>query len=327
MGFVETDHRVQPGLPTLQIAVLIPCFDEAAAIGTVVRDFRIALPTAEIYVYDNNSKDGTTEEASRAGAITRHEPRQGKGFVVRRMFADVEADIYLMVDGDGTYDAASGPRLVEALVEGRLDMVNAARVESADANAYRPGHKAGNRILSNGVATLFGAGFVDMLSGYRVFSRRFVKTFPATSGGFEIETELTVHALELELPCAEIATPFRDRPKGSESKLQTYRDGLRILWMILKLTKRERPVILFGAVAILLSLFAVVLMMPVLQTYFETGFVPRFPTLITSIGLLTLSVISLACGLILDTVTCGRREAKRLAYLSQSWFRSDVEPT
>ncbi len=313
-------------LPTLsksqKIAVLIPCYDEAAAIAAVVQDFRRALPTADVYVYDNNSRDATVEEAQKAGAITRHETRQGKGFVVRRMFADVEADIYIMVDGDGTYDAASAPRLVTTLIERGLDMVNAARAEPEVESAYRPGHKTGNMLLSRSVRMLFGEGFADMLSGYRVFSRRFVKTFPATSGGFEIETELTIHALELEIPFTEVATPFRERRAGSTSKLRTFHDGFRILWMILKLTKRERPVHLFGSAAALFLVIAVTLMVPVMQTYLQTGLVPRFPTLIASLGLITLSLVSLVSGLILDTVTCGRREVKRLAYLSQSRFRS-----
>lgn len=319
----EADTYVSPLSKSPKIAVLIPCRDEAAAIGTVVQDFRRALPMADIYVYDNNSRDSTVEEAKKAGAITRAETRQGKGYVVRRMFADIDADIYIMVDGDGTYDAASAPRLVATLIESGLDMVNASRAEPEADAAYRPGHKTGNILLSRSVGTLFGNGFADMLSGYRVFSRRFVKTFPAISGGFEIETELTVHALELQIPFVEISTPFRERPAGSASKLRTFHDGFRILWMILKLIKRDRPVLLFGSAAALLMVIAITLMVPVMQTYLQTGLVPRFPTLMASLGLVILSLLSLACGLILDTVTCGRREAKRLAYLSQSRFRPD----
>ena len=310
------DRGLAPASASPEIAVLIPCFNEGVSIGTVVREFRDALPDAAIYVYDNNSSDDTVAQARKAGAIVRRERRQGKGFVVRRMFADVEADIYLMVDGDDTYDAAIAPDLVALLLEEQLDMVNAARVERAGSGAYRFGHKAGNRLLTSCVRVLFGTGFRDMLSGYRVFSRRFVKSFPVTSSGFEVETELTVHTLELEMPFAEVPTDFCDRPAGSMSKLHTISDGVRILWTICKLAKRERPILLFGASAVFLMLVAAILMLPIVATYLETGLVPRFPTLFIAVGLMIISLLSLTCGLILDTVTCGRREMKRLAYLS-----------
>ncbi len=299
-----------------KLAVVIPCFNEATSIAKVVRDFREALPSATIYVYDNNSSDCTVEEAKKAGALVRRERRQGKGFVVRRMFADVEADIYVMVDGDDTYDASRATEMVQLLIDEQLDMVNGARYEVAGERAYRFGHAFGNKLLTACVRTIFGAGFNDMLSGYRVFSRRFVKSFPVTSAGFEIETELTVHTLELQLPFAELETRLQDRQDGSHSKLNTVSDGLLILWTIFKLTKRERPTLLFGTTAVLLGIVATILMVPVLVTYFESGLVPRFPTLFLAIGLLICGLLSLACGLILDTVTCGRREMKRLAYLT-----------
>jgi glycosyltransferase involved in cell wall biosynthesis len=298
------------------IAALIPCHNEASSIGAVVGELRAALPSARIFVYDNNSTDDTAAEAAKAGALVRHETRQGKGFVVRRFFADVEADIYLMIDGDGTYDASSAGKLVSLLQAEGLDMVNGARLEPEDHSAYRPAHKLGNRLLSTSVSILFGTGIRDMLSGYRVFSRRFVKTFPAASTGFEIETELTVHALALELPMAEVETAFYNRTPGSASKLRTFHDGFRIARTILKLLRRERPTFLFGLAALFLFAVATVLAIPVARTYLETGLVPRFPSLIASIGLTIISLLSLTCGLILDSVTAGRREAKRLAYLT-----------
>jgi len=297
------------------VAVLIPCYNEEAAIGRVVRDFRAALPDAVIYVYDNNSRDHTAAAAAEAGAVVRFEPLQGKGNVVRRMFADIEADVYVMVDGDDTYDAASAPLLVNRLLEGQLDMVNAARVTEVQA-AYRPGHRLGNKMLTSLVAFFFGKRTADMLSGYRVFSRRFVKSFPALAGGFEIETELTVHALELRMPIMEVATPYKDRPAGSVSKLSTYRDGFRILFMIGKLVKEERPLESFAITAGVLALVSVILAVPIFTTFLETGLVPRFPTAILSTGLMIMAFLAIACGLILETVTRGRREMKRLAYLS-----------
>lgn len=307
-----TDTRVQEARP--RVAVLIPCYNEEAAIGKVVTDFKAALPGATIHVYDNNSKDRTVEVAAAAGAVVRREPLQGKGNVVRRMFADIDADVYVMVDGDDTYHAASAPALVQRLVDEKLDMVNGARVTEIEA-AYRPGHRFGNVLLTSLVTMVFGRRTNDMLSGYRVFSRRFVKSFPALAGGFETETELTVHALELRMPIAEVETPYKDRPPGSVSKLSTYKDGFRILWMITRLVKEERPMQFFGAAAIALALVALALGIPVVVTFMTTGLVPRLPTAVLATGLMILSFLSLACGLILDTVTRGRREIKRLSYL------------
>lgn len=301
--------------PGQRIAVLIPCFNEETAIAQVVADFRAVLPGAALYVYDNNSTDRTAAVAAAAGAMVRPELHQGKGHVVRRMFADIEADIYVLVDGDATYDAPSARAMVARLLDERLDMVVGARVDREQA-AYRRGHRVGNRILTGFVADVFGRTFSDILSGYRVFSRRYVKTFPALAGGFEIETELTVHALELGLPVGEVATPYYARPAGSVSKLHTYRDGLRILWTIGRLYKSERPLRFFGAVAAALALTAVGLAVPIAITYVQTGLVPRFPTAILSTGLMLLASLSLTCGLILGTVTRGRREMKRLAYLA-----------
>jgi len=297
------------------VAVLVPCFNEERAIAKVVADFRAALPGATVYVYDNNSKDDTIAAAEAAGAVVRRETRQGKGHVVRRMFNDVEADIYVLVDGDATYDAPSAPKMIDKLLADRLDMVVASRVER-DQNAYRPGHRAGNALLSGLVARIFGHAFSDMLSGYRVFSRRFVKSFPVLSGGFEIETELTVHALELELPVDEIATPYYSRPSGSASKLATWHDGFRILRTVLRLYRAERPLSLFGALAIALALISIGLAVPIFITYVQQGLVPRLPTAVLSTGLMLLAFLSLACGFILDTVTRGRREAKLIAYLA-----------
>ncbi len=298
-----------------RIAVLIPCFNEEAAIGTVVADFRAALPEAVIHVYDNNSTDGTAAAARAAGAVVRHEALQGKGHVVRRMFADVEADIYVLVDGDDTYEAAAAPRMVQLLRDQGLDMVNGAR-SGGGAAAYRPGHRFGNRVLTGLVAAVFGNRVRDLLSGYRVFSRRFVKSFPALAGGFETETEFTVHALELGMPIGEVPTAYKERPPGSASKLNTIRDGVRILRTILVLVKEERPLPFFGLAALALLLTGLGLFVPVLLTYLETGLVPRLPTAVLSLGLVLLSFLSLACGLILDTVTRGRKEAKRIAYLA-----------
>lgn len=297
------------------IAVLIPCYNEGVTIARVVSDFLSSLPGATIYVYDNNSTDNTADEATRAGAVVRNEPLQGKGNVVRRMFADIEADVYVLVDGDDTYDAASAPGMVARLLEQQLDMVNAARVTDIK-QAYRPGHRFGNALLSNMVAATFGTQVSDLLSGYRAFSRRFVKSFPALSSGFEIETELTVHALELRMPVAEVTTPYKDRPQGSVSKLRTYSDGLRILRTITMLIKEERPLAFFTFVFGLLAAASTLLAWPIFVEYVDTGLVPRFPTAILSTGLMLLAFLSLAAGLILDTVTHGRRELKRMWYLS-----------
>ncbi len=299
-----------------RIAVLIPCYNEEAAIGKVVADFAAVLPGATIYVYDNNSMDRTALVARTAGAVVRRETHQGKGHVVRRMFADVEADIYVLVDGDATYDSPSVRSMIAALLEGRLDMVVAARVDRDDA-AYRRGHRTGNRLLTGFLAMVFGRAFTDILSGYRVFSRRFVKTFPVLSGGFEIETELTVHALELELPVAEIETPYFARPEGSASKLNTWRDGFRILWTIIRLYRSERPLHFFSGIGLGLAVASVVIAIPVFATYLREGTVPRLPTAILSTGLMLLAFLSISAGLVLDTVTRGRRELKLLAYLGQ----------
>ncbi|MGI3776650.1 MAG: glycosyltransferase [Janthinobacterium lividum] len=296
------------------MAVLIPCRDEAIAIADVVRAFARHLPDAALYVYDNNSTDGTAEAAAAAGAIVRREPRPGKGSVVRRMFADIEADIYVLVDGDGTYDAGAAPAMLRLLVEDGLDMVNATRVDEA-VGAYRPGHRLGNAVLTGIVARLFGREITDMLSGYRVFSRRFVKSFPALATGFETETELTVHALSLRMPVGEHPSAYRERPPGSASKLRTYSDGVRILRTIVILVKEERPLAFFAAAGAALLALAVLLAVPVIATYLRTGLVPRLPTAVLSTGLALLSSLALACGLILDSVARGRTEAKRLAYL------------
>ncbi|MFV3076546.1 glycosyltransferase family 2 protein [Niveispirillum fermenti] len=296
-----------------RIAVLVPCYNEEASIEAVVRDFKAALPTATIYVYDNNSKDRTSEIARAAGAVVRREPLQGKGHVVRRMFADIEADIYVMVDGDDTYHAPSAPALVARLLDEKLDMVNGARV--TDWENYRAGHRLGNVMLTTLVTMVFGKRTDDLLSGYRVFSRRFVKSFPVLAGGFEIETELVVHALEMNMPLGEVETPYKDRAPGSVSKLSTFRDGFRILWMIGKLIKEERPLQSFGLVALVLALLSIIIAVPLFITYYQTGLVPRFPTAVLATGLGLLSFLSMTCGLILDTVTRGRREMKRLRYL------------
>src|SRR5437764_6066963 len=304
-------------LQAMRIAVLVPCFNEETAVATVVGDFRKALPSAQIYVYDNNSSDRTAVVAREAGAEVRSEYRQGKGHVVRRMFADLDADIYILVDGDATYDAPSAPRMIEALVNEHLDMVVGLRVDQAE-TAYRRGHRAGNWMLTRFLASVFGQAFKDILSGYRVFSRRFVKSFPVLSDGFEIETELSVHALELALPVAEVATPYYARPEGSFSKLNTWRDGYRILGTILKLYRSERPLRFFTAIGIFLTLVSIGLAIPIIITYIEHGIVPRLPTAVLSMGLMILAVLSISSGLVLDTVTRGRREMKLLAYLSQA---------
>ena len=300
-----------------RIAVLIPCYNEEVAIAAVVREFRDALPDATVYVFDNNSNDRTVEIARQAGAIVRHVPLQGKGNVVRRMFADIDADAYVLVDGDATYHAASARDMVAKLFAENLDMVVGKRITEATA-AYRQGHRFGNWLLTEFVARLFGRAFTDILSGYRVFSRRFVKSFPTLAAGFEIETELTVHALELRMPIAEIDTPYQARAEGSVSKLNTYRDGIRILITILKLFRQERPLAFFGGISAVLSLVALAQSIPLFLTYAETGLVPRFPTAILVTGMMLTAFLSLACGLILDTVTRGRQEAKRLAYLQIS---------
>jgi glycosyltransferase involved in cell wall biosynthesis len=303
--------------PHLRLAVLIPCYNEAVAVAQVVEGFRRALPDSQIYVFDNNSADATRANALAAGAIVRHVARPGKGNVVRRMFADVDADIYILVDGDATYHADSAPALVAKLVEEHLDMVVGARVHDQQ-DAYRRGQQLGNRMLTGAMTRIFGGSFTDMLSGYRVFSRRFAKSFPAMSRGFEIETELTIHALELRMPYGELATPYGARPEGSISKLSTYSDGIRILSTIIKLFAIERPMQFYGLLAGILVTTAMVLGIPLLLTFLDTGLVPRFPTAILSTGLVLLGALSFVTGVILETVTIGRRETKQLFYLAVS---------
>ncbi len=303
-----------------RIAVLIPCYNEAAAVGPVVADFRRALPHAVVHVYDNNSTDNTVEIARAAGALVSLETLQGKGHVVRRMFSDIEADAYVLVDGDNTYDAPSAPAMVAKLLAEGLDMVTGNRITSIRA-AFRPGHRIGNTLLTGMVAFVFGDRITDMLSGYRVFSRRFVKSFPALSSGFETETEFTIHALELEMPMGEENTPYRDRGEGSASKLNTYRDGVRILFAILNLIRDQRPLQFFFWLAAGFALLSVILSIPVLLEFHRTGLIRRFPTAILSMILVLLAAFLLLCGLILDSVARGRKEIKRLAYLSVPRFR------
>jgi hypothetical protein len=314
-------HEQQASLATVwaadapRIAVLLPCYNEEAAIAQVIADFRGALPQAAIYVYDNASSDHTAEVAAAAGAQVVREPLRGKGNVVRRMFADIEADIYVLADGDDTYDPTAAPNLIETLCREQLDMVNGARSHTKH-EAYRRGHQLGNRLFTQLVSGLFGKRFNDILSGYRVFSRRFVKSFPALSKGFEIETELTIHALELRMPVGEVMTAYKERPEGSESKLSTFRDGFRILKTIVRLTKEERPLAFFTACGAVLAFASLALAFPLLVTYLETGLVPRLPTAVLACGLMILAFLSLACGLILDSVAHGRCEMKRLHYLT-----------
>ena len=308
-----TPASIAPRTP--HVAVLIPCYNEELTVAQVIADFRTALPAATIYVFDNNSGDGTAAAALRAGAQVRHVPLRGKGNVVRRMFADIEADAYLLVDGDDTYEAAIAPTMISKLLDDHLDTVIGVR-EPVHTEVHRRGHAFGNAMLSGFLSRLFGSRCADILSGYRVFSRRFVKSFPVLSSGFEIETELTVHALELKMPSAEIATAFKERPEGSASKLSTFRDGFRILATMLRLFSAERPLLFYGLWAVLLALLAIALAVPLFITYSETGLVPRFPTGILTTGLMLMAALSFFAGLILDTVTRGRRETRLLAYLA-----------
>lgn len=300
---------------SLRIAVVLPCYNEEAAIAQTIAGFRAALPGATIYVYDNNSRDRTAELARAAGAVVRNERQQGKGHVVRRMFADVDADVYVMADGDLTYDPRAAPEMVRMLVGEQYDMVVGTRQHEV-ANAYRGGHVLGNRLFTGLLASLFGRSFTDIFSGYRVFSRRFVKSFPVLSAGFEIETEMSVHALELRMPVGEVETAYGARPEGSASKLSTYRDGWRILKTIGTLYRVERPVLFYGGIGALFWLAAIILAIPLVITYLDTGLVPRFPTAILATGLSIIGVLCFFAGLILDTVTRGRREVRRLAYLA-----------
>lgn len=307
---MNTAHRAEPA-----IAVLLPCYNEEQTIGDVVKRFRETLPTAAIYVYDNNSSDLTALRARTAGAIVVREPRQGKGNVVRRMFADIEADIYVMADGDGTYAPEDAPQLVNTMLTERADMVVGTRRGVGD-DAGRAGHAFGNRIFNGLYKPLFGRDFTDIFSGYRAFSRRFVKSFPAVSGGFEIETEMSVHASQLKLPVSEIALDYGRRPEGSSSKLSTFRDGGRILWMFAMLMKETQPLRFFGLFAGILLAASLVLGLPVLVEYAETGLVPRLPTWVLSVALMLLSMLAMMTGLILDSVSRGRAEQKRIFYLS-----------
>ncbi len=302
----------------LSVALTVPCYNEEAAIAKVIRDFRSVMPGIEIYVFDNHSTDRTAEVARAEQARVIDVPLKGKGNVVRRMFADVDSDIYVMVDGDATYDAPSLPKMIDKLIDEHLDMVVGCRQASAEVagEAYRSGHQWGNRMLTQSTVNIFGGGFTDMLSGYRVFSKRYVKSFPALSHGFEIETELTVHALELRMPYGEVMTPYYARPEGSESKLSTYRDGFRILGTIMRLYVRERPFSFYGTWGALLALLAIMISVPLFVEYFRSGMVPRFPTAILSASMMVCAMLSVTCGLILDNVTTGRHETKRLAYLN-----------
>ncbi len=299
----------------MEIAVLVPCYNEEAAIAKVVADFRAALPGATLYVYDNNSKDQTVARAREAGAVVRSEGRQGKGNVVRRMFADIEADIYVLVDGDDTYDASASPQMIARMIADGADLLTGRRIHT-DAAAYRPGHVIGNRMLTGLTALLFNVHLSDMLSGYRVFSRRFVKSFPFTAEGFAIETELTIHAVRLMMPMSEMDSRYKERPLGSVSKLNTWRDGFRILGTIGYLVREERPLLFFACISALFAAVAIVIGAPVVSEYFHTGLVPRLPTAVLATGLMVIAFLSLTCGLILDTVTRGRWEAKRMAYLA-----------
>lgn len=309
-----------------QVAVLVPCYNEEATIATVINDFHRSLPSATVYVFDNNSSDNTIEVARKAGATVRKVLSQGKGSVLRRMFADIEADIYVLVDGDATYDAAQAPELVVQFVSNGLDMVVGMR-QTEERAAYRAGHRFGNTLLTRCVAIIFGRSFKDMLSGYRIFSRRYVKSFPAHSMGFETETELTVHALELRMPVLEIGSKYKSRPEGSVSKLSTYRDGVRILLTIFSLFKSEKPLLAFSLGFSACAISSVVLAIPIFETYFSTGLVPRLPTALLCVALMLFGAILLACGIVLDTVTRGRIESKRFAYLAiPAPTRKIIEP-
>ena len=299
-----------------KVAVLIPCYNEELTITGVFKDFKEVLPHADFYVYDNNSTDQTVQRAIEAGAMVRQETLQGKGNVVRRMFRDVEADLYIMVDGDGTYDATKAPEMVRTALEGSIDLVNGIRISEDEEEAYRAGHKLGNHLLTGAVSLLFGDRIMDMLSGYKVLSKRFVKSFPAHSSGFEVETELTVHALVLSMPIAHIAGKYKGRTEGSISKLRTYSDGIKILRIIMILFKQERPLLFFSVIGSLLALLALGAGVPIIVDYFQTGLVPRLPTAILSTGIMLISFLSFTCGLILDTVTRGRREARIIQYLA-----------
>ncbi len=310
------DAAADRALPkAVDIAVILPCYNEVAAIADVIGAFRKILPEAVVYVYDNNSSDETAAVAHAAGATVRREPLQGKGNVVRRAFSDVEADVYVMADGDGTYDAARAREMVDQLMRDKLDMIVGIR-HGDDPAAYRRGHRTGNRMFNGVVALLFGDRFSDIFSGYRVFSRRFVKSFPALSAGFEIETELTVHAIQLRMPVAEVATAYGGRVEGSASKLNTYRDGLKILRNIVLFTQHYRPLLFYGVIGGVLAAISLVFGYPVIREYFETGLVPRLPSAVLATGIMLTASVSLAIGLILHTISRGQLEVKRLLYLN-----------
>jgi glycosyltransferase involved in cell wall biosynthesis len=314
----DLEHLIPPALhAATRVAVLVPCYNEALTIMKVVKNFRAALPDARIYVYDNNSSDGTAAAAAAAGAIVRTETMQGKGHVVRRMFRDIEADLYLIVDGDDTYDAALAPSMVELATAQGFDLVNYVRRDVEEVS-FRRGHRLGNQLLTGIVRNIFGDQIQDMLSGYKLLSRRFVKSFPALADGFDTETELTIHALELAMPVAHVTGPYKGRPEGSASKLNTFRDGIRILWIILVLFKHERPMQLFSAAGAVLVLSAIRLGIPIVITFLHTGLVPRLPTALLATGLILIAALSFTTGLILDTVSRGRRENRMLAYLSHA---------
>lgn len=299
-----------------KIAVIVPCYNEAQAVYKVVSDFRKILPAADIYVFDNNSTDETAAVANEAGALVRHVGYKGKGNVVRRMFADVDADIYVMVDGDDTYEAAAAPKMIEHLLNDNLDMVVGTRVENGDEKTYRPGHRFGNKMLTGTVSKIFKGSFSDMLSGYRVFSRRYAKSFPSHSHGFEIETELTIHALELRMRIGEVQTAYGERPEGSVSKLSTYRDGIKILRTIIQLYAYERPLFFYTMIALFMATISFILGVPLIDEYLQTGLVPRFPTAIAAASVMVMGMLSLICGVISHLITVSRRETKYLAYLS-----------
>ncbi|EOV5840165.1 TPA: glycosyltransferase family 2 protein [Escherichia coli] len=299
-----------------KIAVIVPCYNEASAIEKVVFDFKESLPDAEVYVFDNNSSDGTADVAKRAGAVVRHVGYKGKGNVVRRMFADVEADIYVMVDGDDTYEAAAAPKMIARLLDDKLDMVVGTRVENGDEKTYRPGHRFGNKMLTGTVSTIFKGSFSDMLSGYRVFSRRYAKSFPCHSHGFEIETELTIHALELRMRIGEVSTVYGERPEGSVSKLSTYRDGIKILKTIIQLYAYERPLFFYSIIAAMFFFISLLVGVPVIKEFIDTGLVPKFPSAIAAASVMIMAMLSIVCGVISHLVTISRRENKYLAYLN-----------
>lgn len=297
-----------------QIAVLVPCYNEALTVAKVVQDFKTCLPEATIYVYDNNSRDDTAEIARKAGAVVRSESRQGKGWVVRSMFAEIDADYYIMVDGDATYEARASVEALQLFKKERFDILNIAREQNE--KAYRAGHQLGNRIFNKIVKSLFGRGFDDMLSGYKIFSRRFVKSFPALSPGFEVETELTIFALAQGMKMFELSAPYHERPEGSFSKLSTYKDGFKVLKMIIKLLRYEKPFLLFGGIAVILALLSLGLGIPVILAYLHTHLVLRFPTAILSTGIMLVAIISFFSGLILDNITRSKYELQRVAYLN-----------